>query len=96
MRTCRLPDPPVGKLRTITAGLAAAAILGGLIAAGAWVAPRLDVPARFWTSPMGGRGVILHPNQPESGLAGGLDQTACASSPVGKSPNPPLGAFSHR
>jgi hypothetical protein len=37
----------VGKLRTITAGLAAAAILGGLIAAGAWVAPRLDVPARF-------------------------------------------------
>jgi len=96
MRTCRLPDPPVGKLRTITAGLAAAAILGGLIAAGAWVAPRLDVPARFWTSPMGGRGVILHPNQPESGLAGGLDQTACASSPVGKSPNPTLGAFPHR
>ncbi len=41
-----------GKLRTIAAGLALVAILVGLIAAGAWVAPRLDVPTEFWLAPI--------------------------------------------
>jgi hypothetical protein len=39
-----------GRVRLIAAGLAAAAILGGLIAAGVSVAPRLDVPTAFWPS----------------------------------------------
>lgn len=39
-------------MRLIAAGLAVAAILVGLIAAGTWVAHRLDVPTAFWLSPI--------------------------------------------
>jgi uncharacterized membrane protein (UPF0127 family) len=42
----------VERLRNLVAGLTVAVAIGGLVAVGAWLVPRLDVPSQFWFSPM--------------------------------------------
>ena len=43
--------PPLGRQRNLL-GLLVAAVVAGLLAGGAWLAPRLGVPSQFWLSPM--------------------------------------------